>query len=80
MVYRLGADETRHAAWPLRLGPAGTDRGRAAVTQGRSGGHDQDIDRRGDQLCASCRAATPWGGGVGPWSRAQIGTGRCSPW
>ncbi|CAB4936699.1 unannotated protein [freshwater metagenome] len=63
-----------------RRRPAGTDRGRAAVTQGRSGGHDQDIDRRGDQLCASCRAATPWGGGVGPWSRAQIGTGRCSPW
>ena len=26
MVYRLGPDETRHAAWPLRLGPAGTDR------------------------------------------------------
>jgi hypothetical protein len=26
MVYGLGPDETRHAAWPLRLGPAGTDR------------------------------------------------------
>ena len=26
MVYRLGPDETRHAAWPLRLGPGGTDR------------------------------------------------------
>nr|WP_218910504.1 3-methyladenine DNA glycosylase [Nocardioides thalensis] len=25
MVYRLAEDETRHAAWPLRLGPAGTD-------------------------------------------------------
>ncbi len=25
MVYRLGEDETRHATWPLRLGPAGTD-------------------------------------------------------
>jgi len=25
MVYRLDADETRHADWPLRLGPAGTD-------------------------------------------------------
>jgi hypothetical protein len=25
MVYRLGEDETRHADWPLRLGPAGTD-------------------------------------------------------
>jgi hypothetical protein len=25
MVYRLGEDETRHAAWPLRLGPDGTD-------------------------------------------------------
>ncbi len=25
MVYRLGADETRHADWPLRLGGAGTD-------------------------------------------------------
>ncbi|GAB2576863.1 hypothetical protein GCM10009593_13980 [Microlunatus antarcticus] len=25
MVYRLGPDDTRHAAWPLRLGPAGTD-------------------------------------------------------
>ncbi|MGZ4622073.1 MAG: 3-methyladenine DNA glycosylase [Blastococcus sp.] len=26
MVYRLEEDETRHADWPLRLGPAGTDR------------------------------------------------------
>ena len=25
MVYRLDQDQTRHAAWPLRLGPAGTD-------------------------------------------------------
>lgn len=25
MVYRLHEDETRHADWPLRLGPAGTD-------------------------------------------------------
>jgi hypothetical protein len=25
MVYRLDQDEVRHAAWPLRLGPAGTD-------------------------------------------------------
>ena len=25
MVYRQSPDETRHAAWPLRLGPAGTD-------------------------------------------------------
>ncbi len=25
MVYRLGPDEVRHAAWPLRLGPEGTD-------------------------------------------------------
>jgi len=25
MVYRLGEDETRHADWPLRLGPDGTD-------------------------------------------------------
>ncbi|MFC6043308.1 3-methyladenine DNA glycosylase [Nocardioides hankookensis] len=25
MVYRLSEDETRHADWPLRLGPAGTD-------------------------------------------------------
>jgi len=25
MVYRLGADEVRHASWPLRLGGAGTD-------------------------------------------------------
>ncbi|WP_240044375.1 3-methyladenine DNA glycosylase [Nocardioides albidus] len=25
MVYRLAEDETRHAAWPLRLGPTGTD-------------------------------------------------------
>jgi len=25
MVYRLAEDETRHAEWPLRLGPAGTD-------------------------------------------------------
>lgn len=25
MVYRLTEDETRHADWPLRLGPAGTD-------------------------------------------------------
>jgi hypothetical protein len=25
MVYRLAADETRHADWPLRLGPEGTD-------------------------------------------------------
>ena len=25
MVYRLGEDETRHADWPLRLGPEGTD-------------------------------------------------------
>ena len=25
MVYRLGEDETRHADWPLRLGPTGTD-------------------------------------------------------
>ena len=25
MVYRLGEDETRHAAYPLRLGPSGTD-------------------------------------------------------
>src|SRR5690606_37385020 len=24
MVYRLSEDETRHADWPLRLGPAGT--------------------------------------------------------
>ena len=26
MVYRLAEDETRHAQWPLRLGPDGTDR------------------------------------------------------
>ncbi|HWJ67417.1 MAG TPA: 3-methyladenine DNA glycosylase [Nocardioides sp.] len=25
MVYRLSEDETRHADWPLRLGPTGTD-------------------------------------------------------
>jgi hypothetical protein len=25
MVYRLPEDETRHADWPLRLGPSGTD-------------------------------------------------------
>jgi hypothetical protein len=25
MVYRLSEDETRHADWPLRLGPSGTD-------------------------------------------------------
>ncbi len=25
MVYRLSEDQTRHADWPLRLGPAGTD-------------------------------------------------------
>ncbi len=25
MVYRLSEDETRHADWPLRLGPGGTD-------------------------------------------------------
>jgi hypothetical protein len=25
MVYRLAEDETRHADWPLRLGPSGTD-------------------------------------------------------
>jgi hypothetical protein len=25
MVYRLAEDDTRHADWPLRLGPAGTD-------------------------------------------------------
>lgn len=25
MVYRLSEEETRHAAWPLRLGPRGTD-------------------------------------------------------
>ena len=25
MVYRLTEDQTRHAAWPLRLGPEGTD-------------------------------------------------------
>jgi hypothetical protein len=25
MVYRLAEDETRHADWPLRLGPTGTD-------------------------------------------------------
>ncbi len=25
MVYRLGEGQTRHAAWPLRLGPDGTD-------------------------------------------------------
>ena len=25
MVYRQSPDETRHASWPLRLGPAGTD-------------------------------------------------------
>jgi hypothetical protein len=25
MVYRLGEDEVRHAGWPLRLGPRGTD-------------------------------------------------------
>jgi hypothetical protein len=25
MVYRLGADDVRHAGWPLRLGAAGTD-------------------------------------------------------
>jgi hypothetical protein len=25
MVYRLAEDETRHANWPLRLGPEGTD-------------------------------------------------------
>ena len=25
MVYRLDEDETRHAEWPLRLGPGGTD-------------------------------------------------------
>jgi hypothetical protein len=30
MVYRQPADEVRHAAWPLRLGPAGTD----AVVEG----------------------------------------------
>ena len=30
MVYRLGEDETRHADWPLRLGPDGTD----AVVEG----------------------------------------------
>jgi len=30
MVYRLTEDETRHADWPLRLGPAGTD----AVVEG----------------------------------------------
>ncbi|WP_246383550.1 3-methyladenine DNA glycosylase [Nocardioides stalactiti] len=30
MVYRLEEDETRHASWPLRLGPAGTD----AVVEG----------------------------------------------
>ncbi|GAA3674563.1 hypothetical protein GCM10022237_37680 [Nocardioides ginsengisoli] len=30
MVYRLADDETRHANWPLRLGPAGTD----AVVEG----------------------------------------------
>ncbi|GAA1522229.1 3-methyladenine DNA glycosylase [Nocardioides humi] len=30
MVYRLAEDETRHADWPLRLGPAGTD----AVVEG----------------------------------------------
>ncbi|WP_306439309.1 3-methyladenine DNA glycosylase [Nocardioides antri] len=32
MVYRLTEDETRHADWPLRLGPAGTD---AVVEQHR---------------------------------------------
>ena len=32
MVYRLPEDGTRHAAWPLRLGPAGTD---AVVEQHR---------------------------------------------
>ncbi|MDP9822533.1 3-methyladenine DNA glycosylase [Nocardioides massiliensis] len=32
MVYRLDADEVRHAAWPLRLGSAGTD---AVVEQHR---------------------------------------------
>jgi hypothetical protein len=26
MVYRLSEDQTRHADWPLRLGPEGTDR------------------------------------------------------
>ena len=26
MVYRLSEDQTRHADWPLRLGPDGTDR------------------------------------------------------
>lgn len=30
MVYRLAEDQTRHADWPLRLGPAGTD----AVVEG----------------------------------------------
>ena len=30
MVYRLDEDQTRHADWPLRLGPAGTD----AVVEG----------------------------------------------
>ncbi|HYZ10016.1 MAG TPA: 3-methyladenine DNA glycosylase [Pseudonocardiaceae bacterium] len=25
MVYRSGSDQLRHAAWPLRLGPSGTD-------------------------------------------------------
>ncbi len=25
MVYRLGEEDTRHADWPLRLGPTGTD-------------------------------------------------------
>jgi len=25
MVYRMAADDVRHAGWPLRLGPAGTD-------------------------------------------------------
>src|SRR5690606_25495401 len=32
MVYRLDADEVRHAAWPLRLGSEGTD---AVVEQHR---------------------------------------------
>lgn len=26
MVYRMGPEDVRHAAWPLRLGPTGTDR------------------------------------------------------
>ena len=34
MVHRLSEDTTRHPDWPLRLGPAGTDRG-GGVAPGR---------------------------------------------